>query len=59
MIIKIEIFHHILSPFHVCDLVLFSFREILQEKALEVMLCLSLVLVWAELAEKMRNYLEI
>lgn len=39
----------------VCDLVLFRFQEILQEKALEVMSCLSPILVFAELGKERKD----
>lgn len=55
MTIKIVMFHHIRSPFCVCDLVLFSFQGILQEKALEVMSCLSPILVFAELGKERKD----
>lgn len=38
-----------------CDLVLFSFQEILQEKALEIMSCLSPILVFAELGKERKD----
>lgn len=38
-----------------CDLVLFSFQEILKEKALEVMSCLSPILVFAELGKERKD----